>query len=789
MVKFSFDPREPSYIFEGAYNKFNCYGKMEEDTTQVATTLGGIVSGAVGGPLSSPTLIHRYRAVLTSVAKINKQVDVNTRSILYNVGVRSTFDSLMPLRPKEVNGTDMSFVSSPVISQELSGAARRATQMASRWEKMDLAGVVERLASAIAVYRVTGELTQHKMAGGRELDIVAVDGVTRTIAASAGHVFVPSGAASSATPHMLAALCAAVTGAGSSMVTDLLGVDAATNRVRAPSASGVELAVGCYHALCLLGANYEAHGAGNIFSYACTVGIHKVMTVHAHTDEGGFTRDVFRKAHFGNSYGGIVSSVEPYTALPRPDISLDGFVKLVDNLALTTAGAVALCDPLTVVEGRAYPTVLDTFRAGGPKDGSKTDDDDARVHMRTIASMYTGFSKNYSTTLGKLYNTSGGDLQVVRHLNDTVNSMVGGAYSHLKYRVVAPFFWIEPTGSVHIDATDLDAQREGYGHLCTPYKDTKRPSFHNPEPIADCGITSGWRVEWVCARKHAMIHHLALHKLDGLANITPRQLDGQSMTLCGRGDASRPYMDVNERVDSNVTVDEYLWGRGHSSVIAPAEALYTGQKVGLLFKHVVVEEGGLMLTPAHFPRYDEVVQDIEFSVSRCNFVGEVRHDTPDKLVSRERRAANRALHAARLYQSGAPQIDALFPKLAADPVTGVRTPASDAEPRGLEITAGKHSDGVVKSIEILDQLDIRPLSNETTVGVKEVSATVRHGTSVGPRVASVITQTRGAKSAARDEMAENEKATRLSGQGQATTSGITQQLAPEPPDDVAEKPS
>jgi hypothetical protein len=475
----------------------------------------------------------------------------------------------------------------------------------------------------------------------------------------------------------------------------------------------------------------EAQEAGALFSFAVTVGVHRIMTVHGHTDEGGFMRDVLRSVNFGDSYGGLVMSVEPYTGIPLPHGGLSGFVKVIDAIAFTTAGAVAMADPLTEVDGRLYPTILDTFREGGPVDGSPTDNLDAQLHIRTIAGSCTQFSQNYVSTLARVFCNSGGERLAKLVLNDTFNSIVGESFAHLKYRVVAPFFWIEPTGSVHLTNGDSEAAKNGYAQLCTPYQSGQLPAFSGAVKVGESAVASGYLVDWVTARKHGMLHHLCVHKLDGLANVVIRQIDGNATTLCGRGPEDAPYLHVNERVGRKMDVGSYLWGRGHSSVIAPAEVTYIGKKVGLVFKHSHVINDGLLMETTHFPRPEEIDQLVTFSVTRMGYQGEVKKGAPDRMVCRERKAANVALHAARLQTTVIKHLDAFMPMLAVDPGTGLAIGENDVE-NGLEDTLVAEAKHRVPKLPIVsnEERKVGMLTNETV----KINPTMRSGAKIGPDV-------------------------------------------------------
>nr|WAK73622.1 capsid protein [Phytophthora palustris toti-like virus 9] len=645
----------------------NCKSPIGMETSVTKTT--GLVSAAVPGTISSDTELHRYRAVLTSSAQINGKVDVSARSILYNIGRKGGPGSGLEDRTNVGVAIDASVRVSEVVRGNLETIARKYNALSGPWERCDFASLVAVLAAGVAHFRAHNQLTQEQLACGREMRYASVVAARRSISADGCNVFVPSSADTSMAPATIAALVAATTGAGGVLVSDLVGVNANTNAAVVPTARDADLAAGCCDALSLIAANYAAHNAGEVFMYALTVGLHRSVTLHSHTDEGGIMRDLLRACSFAPPRGGILTSIPVFTGLPDPLAGEGGFTKYVDSLVIQTAGCVALADPMCTIDGKKYPTILASTLGLGSDEPT---DDDARANLAEMVRSVGDFIPLYSKLLGRIISLSGGTEVVTRHFVATVTNMVGHAYAHLKHKVVAPFMWVEPTGSTRVEVNDYAMQQEGFGRLCSVDGEVAVPAFRGAHLIGENGLVSGWRIDWRGARRHGMLQHLMCHKLDGLSNLIPRQVDSSATTLLGVGAAGRRDESLTHKLINQRGLDEYLWGRGHSSVIAPAEFINLSSSIGLAVKHGFTATNGLSIETSHAPSTSEFSQDVVFSVTALAPVGTFKAGGPDKRVDRERRVANRALLAARLRGGIANDIDAMLPIKDGAPEIGER---------------------------------------------------------------------------------------------------------------------
>ncbi|MCP4237831.1 MAG: hypothetical protein GY770_30395 [Aestuariibacter sp.] len=321
--------------------------------------------------------------------------------------------------------------------------------MSARWNRLAMAGLVERLAAGLAYYTLEGSLPYNVLSGGSDVELVAVGLVGQPAAAVEGGVFVSVGIDDDINGNTFAAILAAANGEGATLYTDHVGVNPSTNSVIAPTAEDEPLAAGCWMALHRIAQLYEASHAGSVFSYAFTRGLHKILSVVAHTDEGGLMHDVLRRGRFEAPHGVVILNLDEYNGMPQPIGRLTSYMRFVDSILLTTAGLVAVSDPLVDFAGACYPTTFSSIRGDHAQDagvGVEATTDDAIELATQIALNSDAFIRAYASALCRTFNFSpGNEERVWIHLGGCFRSIQGQFNRHLKYKTVAPWFWVEPT--------------------------------------------------------------------------------------------------------------------------------------------------------------------------------------------------------------------------------------------------------------------------------------------------------------------------------------------------------
>jgi hypothetical protein len=144
------------------------------------------------------------------------------------------------------------------------------------------------------------------------------------------------------------------------------------------------------------------------------------------------------------------------------------------------------------------------------------------------------------------------------------------------------------------------------------------------------------------ARTSGLMLHLSMHPENGLGCIVPRQFVAESMHF------SRSGKTVDQRRSDSEPISDYLWGRGHSWIPAPAELMYQGDGLGMRVKKVTYDDD-LNLVVEHTPLPDQMISNVfSFTVGRPEFVGVRKMLQENSKVSRVRTFASDALENARI---------------------------------------------------------------------------------------------------------------------------------------------
>jgi hypothetical protein len=403
---------------------------------------------------------------------------------------------------------------------------------------------------------------------------------------------------------------------------------------------------------------YQEMDAGAVMAYAITSGVHNLLSVVSHTDEGGLTRDAFRAVDFTPSFGGIfISDVRSYVGLPMPDVySLQSFQSLVDSIAIGSAGLVALSDPLVDYEGRKYPTV---FTARGSVQGVSGEEAEGTIETQVdligqIASEAYPFAVKYIDNLGRLFCVNGEVPLAAEHLalgfemlslassSDLEDGAGEPTNRHLSMVTAAPWYWVEPTSLFTSQFCDSDAARAGFGPMVAVNEVKHEPMFEWTSVVAEGGTSMDVVHSWRSARTNALMVHLRLSKKDGLANMVPKQFSAQRFHMVGGTTG------VDKLRDRGGDIRSYMWGRGQSPIPAPAEAIYLGKGIGSVC-HLYAAGGEVLdCVATRFPdKLDLGSGTVKMSVSRPFGVANGAIMDFDKCVSRTRTQAARALARAR----------------------------------------------------------------------------------------------------------------------------------------------
>ncbi|KAI8582400.1 hypothetical protein K450DRAFT_297773 [Umbelopsis ramanniana AG] len=337
--------------------------------------------------------------------------------------------------------------------------------------------------------------------------------------------------------------------------------------------------------------------------------------------------------------------------------TLAEYQQLVDSIALATTGATSAADPLVCAGGKLYPSV---FSVQDSIDGAGVEtsgcDADAHILANKIAGASGEFSANYSKLLSLIFSISGDSGLAVRHLTMCFSLVPAAADRHLAYKVVAPFYWIEPTGVLQTHDECFPAIKAGFGPITKPGHTIVLPMFEDVSTVDLGGGLAGVSCTWRSARTAGLLIHLNDHRLDSLANFILRRADVERFVFVGGGSQG-----VMERMKANSDLASYLWGRGQSCLPAPGELLYTGVALSMVVKLGVFNDTLFTYNNTHTPNAAEMRSGtVAVSCTRAVPMSAAAVSLFSKHINRSRSAAAAALSNARYRPGGMNPADSLF---------------------------------------------------------------------------------------------------------------------------------
>ncbi|UBZ25889.1 coat protein [Neofusicoccum parvum victorivirus 3] len=608
-------------------------------------------------PPRIPTSFRKYRSNIRTDSTIAGRVDTRVAQVQYEIGPRyhSAAELFRPL-PEEVVKLDASYPMSTALSEDFVGLARKYSNFSATFQFGSLAALVERVAKTLAAATVFEEpFDTDTIRGGEPLFVSALGTLDGPVNSLAGTIFIPRLVDSVLTPNVFAVLINAAAGEGSRVVTDILEIDVTTRRAILPVLSSDDIATPCVEALRVLGANMIACDQGPLFALALLRGLNAALSLVGHTDEGGIFRDLFRVSGFDSPYGGIHYGLEPYSGIPALSTNnVKDASCYVDGLLVAGAALVAHCDPGQEYGGNWFPTILQGTSADvaevRPGNNQVGTEDMARRNKHLLANAVPQFAEHYSRGLGRLFAAEGSS-RLVSTTMSACARLLDNNCRHLRHPSVAPFFWVEPTGLLPPDFVGTPAEENSCGSLAFRGATRTRQAWDDIVRVGEEDPTfTSYAVSLRFARSSWFLAHWLGHPANGLGAIQVRQLDPNGVIHPGPCPDNQ---EVRDRVEAALPLTSYLWTRGQSPFPAPGEFLNLGGTIGLLVRHLTMDDDGIP-TEEHVPTAREFL-DTTVSVSAGRLLGlpNGQHNAYDSDARRARTRATRELAAAsaraRLY--------------------------------------------------------------------------------------------------------------------------------------------
>lgn len=658
--------RKTEKDFEAKASRNEMFPEKETGSSnQQRVPLAGIVNRTGQFEPLAEGRFRRYASSFNTTTFMNNGYDSSDKGIVYEVGSRfktaKINDCFNILRDPNLRSPQIMDCSG-LLSVEITSRFKKYTNFTAPWDRCDLSAIAFTLAVALAKFSLTGTLTVNEMLDGQMIRINSITTAIQPITASENGVFIPRLVDNVGFKSTFCALVVAANANEATVYTDNLETDG-NNAVLLTTYSDQVLALGCYKGLNALLSMYENMSAGNVIGYAITKGIHHVLTLVGHTDEGGLLRDIFRRRSFAVPFGGIYNWNETiHPGLPMPRIgNLNSFVCLVDSILLGSSALVALCDPLVKYEDKFFPTIFTSCQSLMSDDPApELNDvtlDELKTNMGNLGSHFTQFSLIYGQCIGDLFHSKSDDKNVALFMERQCDDLVSAILScdtlakaealcrHAKPKILAPYYFIEPTSIFRTGFCSNNlAVIHGFGYLVGINDKIRRQAFEKftvKEYNTGTYIVSA---QLRSVRTSALLLHLQSHKKDGLAFIKPIQFAAGKLVSTGVID--EPITRVRGRRD----IAGYMWGRGQSCIMAPSECMYTGSTITSLITHSTFDNDNHVYKRNHIPSITDIGNmEIELSCSNPQAISSGKLDAWIKNRNNARNMSTKALENARVF--------------------------------------------------------------------------------------------------------------------------------------------
>lgn len=626
---------------------------MEPFKKKKSLLLGGILSNDLPGVNLVSNEYRKYVSSYTTSCQLQKNYDSSIKSIMYEVAQNGTFEDYGKKISKQYKDNSLTMISQSfkvlsIFDDEIVSLHKKISNFSGKYEFMDLSGIVFNLALGIAEFNNTGKLSIKDLRRGKAISIRSLKTAFDPVTSSSNSVFIPKLTNRIMNPATFCAIAASANAYGSTVYTDIIEVDGTNATITVDFSNGA-LFEGCLEGIRLIMFMMDKMDCGSLSSFAFTKGLHTLNTVVGHSDEGGIFRDIMREGEFCPPFGAIYfDDSNDFIGFPVPSASdLNSVCAVVDSILLLTAAGVSQCDPCVSIEGRVYPTIsvapdcssviIDTDSE--EKKRKNKDAFYAKYHKNNLLKISNKFFANYKTFLSNVFGLCDSNDSVIGFMQRSLLDINESNNRHLSHETIAPYFFIEPT-TLFSEQYDSVAENNGYGPISFLNQDTNKPMFENVGLMQDMGEKKLLCMEFRNPRNSGLMLHLNQHHDNGLANFIPFNFIDSNFSLCGGEDFPK------DKRDAKKVISDYFWGRGQSSVFAPAESNYIGKTISMLVSFSSFNSETYDTNLTHVPHFDELGGNVNIKCSRPVRIPNGKLGSFNKKMKKDRTLATIALQEA-----------------------------------------------------------------------------------------------------------------------------------------------
>ncbi len=246
----------------------------------------------------------------------------------------------------------------------------------------------------------------------------------------------------------------------------------------------------------------------------------------------------------------------------------------------------------------------------------------AMEHHSKMELAVKGWASNYAVGLERMFcfnHDERGCAQTAALIVTSFDSMDPRKKRHLGHKTVSPFFWIEPQNLLGREIADMPAQKQGYGVYAFVGESALHRTFEEGT-LAHARHGDAYvdvEINYTAARRNIILNHLANRTGDGLAAIIPFQTREEGLFQVGGSDSGASFEERAANMDDMAT---YLWKKGSTTLVAPAESLQLkrGMKVRAVFQ---VKKGRYVIDLLKCSAEELVEGDVTASAMYPSYIG------------------------------------------------------------------------------------------------------------------------------------------------------------------------
>lgn len=315
---------------------------------------------------------------------------------------------------------------------------------------------------------------------------------------------------------------------------------------------------GAWRALQMLSHNAEIDKAGVVIDFAIFCGFNFCTTLCGHTHEGAWLRNLVRAVRFRRPSGMVVAPNAGDQVVTHWMIPVGGerstSAMMVDSVIAVGAATFSLVDPGIKINGAYHATVM--YAAGDNEEVWQ------REHAADLPTLVASIAEAWSAAFFQCCGGIACEVSVAALLIDAAGRADLANDHHLKYKTIAPLYWVEPTTIV--TKSCHGGVKEGAPGAPLAYVGDNGTEVRLSCSVERFGASTVATFKDRGARYNPWIVSCLVHPQDGLGSAVFVDVSVNQIACAG-------VENVEAAVVARRPVGDFLWTHGDCQIPAPSE--------------------------------------------------------------------------------------------------------------------------------------------------------------------------------------------------------------------------